>query len=129
MPLGGRKPLEGAGSEDRLRALAAKVRENTRGQRRGAEVLWVVAVFIAVAVIGALLLWPTETGEPILSPRQFAPSQPEELATRPGELVYYRNCAAARAAGTAPIYKGQPGYRAQLDADDDGVACEPYYGR
>lgn len=38
--------------------------------------------------------------------------------------VYYKNCDAARAAGAAPIYEGQPGYRAGLDRDKDGVACE-----
>ena len=42
--------------------------------------------------------------------------------------AYYPNCAAARAAGVAPIQRGQPGYRDELDADDDGVACEPYRG-
>ena len=40
--------------------------------------------------------------------------------------VYYPNCAAARAAGVAPIMIGQPGYRPELDADGDGIACEPY---
>ena len=25
---------------------------------------------------------------------------------------------------TAPLYRGQPGYRAALDRDNDGVACE-----
>jgi hypothetical protein len=40
--------------------------------------------------------------------------------------VYFPNCAAARAAGVAPIYAGQPGYRPGLDADNDGIACEPY---
>lgn len=43
--------------------------------------------------------------------------------------AYYRNCAAARAAGAAPIYRGEPGYRPPLDRDGDGVACEPYRGR
>lgn len=38
--------------------------------------------------------------------------------------VYYRNCSAARAAGAAPIYFGEPGYRPALDRDRDGVACE-----
>lgn len=38
--------------------------------------------------------------------------------------VYYRNCAAARAAGAAPIRYGEPGYAAHLDRDGDGVACE-----
>ena len=31
---------------------------------------------------------------------------------------------AAKAAGAAPLYRGQPGYRSALDGDDDGVACE-----
>jgi hypothetical protein len=40
------------------------------------------------------------------------------------EDVYYPNCTAARQAGAAPIYQGQPGYRPGLDRDGDGVACE-----
>jgi hypothetical protein len=42
--------------------------------------------------------------------------------------VYYRNCDAARAAGAAPLSRGDPGYRSKLDRDGDGTACEPYYG-
>jgi hypothetical protein len=38
--------------------------------------------------------------------------------------VYYANCAAARAAGHAPLYRGEPGYRPGLDRDNDGIACE-----
>lgn len=38
--------------------------------------------------------------------------------------VYFANCAAARAAGAAPIRRGQPGYRPEMDGDGDGVACE-----
>jgi hypothetical protein len=41
---------------------------------------------------------------------------------------YYPNCDAARAAGVAPIHEGEPGYRPPLDADGDGIACEPYPG-
>ena len=36
----------------------------------------------------------------------------------------YRNCREARAAGAAPLYRGQPGYSARLDRDGDGIACE-----
>lgn len=36
----------------------------------------------------------------------------------------YRNCAAARAAGAAPIRRGEPGYGPHLDRDNDGVGCE-----
>lgn len=38
--------------------------------------------------------------------------------------TYYANCSAARAAGAAPLHKGDPGYRSGLDRDNDGVACE-----
>ena len=42
--------------------------------------------------------------------------------------VYYKYCSHARAAGAAPIRRGQPGYGAHLDRDGDGIACEPYKG-
>lgn len=42
---------------------------------------------------------------------------------RSGE-VYYPNCAAARAAGAAPVRAGQPGYGRHLDRDGDGIGCE-----
>lgn len=41
----------------------------------------------------------------------------------------YRNCAEARAAGAAPILRGQPGYGPHMDGDGDGIACEPYRRR
>ncbi|MCV7249831.1 DUF1524 domain-containing protein [Mycobacterium koreense] len=41
-----------------------------------------------------------------------------------GPAVYFPNCAAARAAGAAPLYAGSPGYRPELDGDRDGIACE-----
>lgn len=45
--------------------------------------------------------------------------------TSPSGEPYYRNCTAARAAGAAPIYIGEPGYAPHLDGDSDGIACEP----
>lgn len=41
----------------------------------------------------------------------------------------FANCAAARAAGAAPVRLGEPGYGAHLDRDGDGIGCEPYRGR
>jgi hypothetical protein len=38
--------------------------------------------------------------------------------------AYYSNCSEARAAGAAPLFAGEPGYRPGLDRDGDGVACE-----
>lgn len=76
-------------------------------------------------------------GAPCFGSLQIAPPRPPELtpvpapsseAEMPTEVpptaVYYPNCAAARAAGAAPLYRGQPGYRPQLDRDGDGIACE-----
>lgn len=44
----------------------------------------------------------------------------------PQDGDYWRRCDDARAAGSAPIYRGEPGYREGLDRDNDGIACEPY---
>lgn len=40
------------------------------------------------------------------------------------DSVYYANCSEARAAGAAPIQRGEPGYASHLDRDNDGVACD-----
>jgi endonuclease YncB( thermonuclease family) len=59
--------------------------------------------------------------------------EPEVIAV-PGRVQMasrgaFRNCAAARAAGAAPVRRGQPGYGPHLDGDGDGIGCEPYRGR
>lgn len=54
-----------------------------------------------------------------VAPRYIAP------VTQPGQQsVYYKNCTAARNAGAAPVYEGQPGYGVHLDRDRDGIGCE-----
>ena len=60
-----------------------------------------------------------DTGSAPISAPSSAPS-----TAAPGASGYYPNCKAARAAGAAPLYVGQPGYRIGLDGDGDGVACE-----
>nr|WP_285250461.1 DUF1524 domain-containing protein [Pseudarthrobacter sp. fls2-241-R2A-168] len=57
------------------------------------------------------------------TPAAPAPVVPAQVVPAPA-AVFYANCAAAKAAGAAPILTGQPGYRAGLDRDLDGVACE-----
>ncbi|WP_354146808.1 DUF1524 domain-containing protein [Arthrobacter sp. 754] len=52
-----------------------------------------------------------------------APVVPAPAPAAPA-AVYYANCTAAKAAGAAPIFAGQAGYRTALDRDADGVACE-----
>ncbi|MFZ5637889.1 MAG: excalibur calcium-binding domain-containing protein [Pseudomonadota bacterium] len=54
----------------------------------------------------------------------FAPSSlaPSRATPRAGA---YANCSEARAAGAAPVRRGDPGYGPHLDRDGDGVGCEP----
>jgi excalibur calcium-binding domain-containing protein len=49
-----------------------------------------------------------------------APATPTTAAT----TVSYANCSAAKAAGVAPLHRGDPGYASKLDRDGDGIACE-----
>jgi len=53
-----------------------------------------------------------------------ARSAPVARSPRPA-TVFYRGCHEVRAAGRAPLYRGQPGYRPDMDGDSDGIACEP----
>jgi hypothetical protein len=50
--------------------------------------------------------------------------QSTQSAPAATQSAYYANCTAAKDAGVAPIYEGQPGYRSALDRDHDGIACE-----
>lgn len=62
---------------------------------------------------------------PVIVPEpEYPPAPAPEPETAPAQNVYYPNCKAAKAAGAAPLYQGEPGYRAGLDRDQDGVACE-----
>jgi len=54
---------------------------------------------------------------------------PRPATPPPASNAYFRNCKEAWAAGAAPIYRGQPGYRPEMDGDGDGIACEPYRPR
>lgn len=56
-------------------------------------------------------------------------SAPGRAAAPAPSTTYFRNCREAWAAGAAPLRRGEPGYRAEMDGDGDGIACEPYRGR
>ncbi|MEP7193719.1 MAG: DUF1524 domain-containing protein [Actinomycetota bacterium] len=60
---------------------------------------------------------PAPAAAPAPAPAPVAPAPP-------AGAVYYANCTAARAAGAAPIHRGEPGYASKLDRDGDGIACE-----
>ena len=62
--------------------------------------------------------------------RAAAPAlRPGPRAVRRAVSVYYSGCNEVRAAGLAPLYRGDPGYRPEMDGDADGIACEPHRGR
>jgi len=53
------------------------------------------------------------------------PAEAQRARRKPARSeIYYANCSQARAAGAAPIRRGEPGYRPALDRDNDGIACE-----
>ena len=60
----------------------------------------------------------------------FPPVTQEEVTARDAveQSVHYSGCNEVRAAGKAPLNRGDPGYGEHMDGDGDGVACEPYSG-
>ena len=69
---------------------------------------------------------PTAAPPPTTAAPAPAPAVPQTAppAPAPAPAVYYENCDAARAAGAAPVHRGDPGYGPHLDRDDDGTGCE-----
>lgn len=69
---------------------------------------------------------PRTTRVPRLAPsaRTARPTPSRITTLPPAPEPYYANCDAVEAAGAAPLYRGELGYRAELDRDGDGVACE-----
>ncbi|MFD9408763.1 excalibur calcium-binding domain-containing protein [Streptomyces sp. NPDC059989] len=63
---------------------------------------------------------PTPTPEPEPEPT----ADNDDSGSGGGGSVSYRNCSAVKAAGKAPIRRGDPGYGSHLDRDGDGIACE-----
>ncbi|WP_327095123.1 excalibur calcium-binding domain-containing protein [Nocardia vinacea] len=68
---------------------------------------------------------------PPTQPQQNLPNNPPPQAQPPQALPpqtqpapYYKNCDEVRRAGKAPLHRGDPGYAAHLDRDNDGIACE-----
>lgn len=72
---------------------------------------------------------PAPAPAPVVAPPAAPAPAPAPVAPAPAAPAapagaYYANCTAARAAGAAPLYAGQAGYRPALDRDSDGIACE-----
>lgn len=61
---------------------------------------------------------------------QEAESLHTQVAANPPQRAPYTGqrligCDAVRAAGRAPLYRGDPDYHPAMDRDNDGIACEP----
>ena len=76
--------------------------------------------------IGSLAAEGTLSPDVVAGSRSAAASVGLVRASDPPPGAYYSGCNEARAAGVAPLYIGEPGYRPQMDGDSDGIACEPY---
>jgi hypothetical protein len=93
-----------------------------------------ILFLLAAVVLGltggyAWSKWPNPTASSQVAPLpSIADDGPRKTADEVQESVHFDNCAAARAAGKAPLFPGQPGYSKDLDPDGDGVACQPGSG-
>lgn len=72
---------------------------------------------------------PTSEPEPEPTPEEETQvgggaAAPAPVPEPKRETTYYPNCKKAKAAGAAPLFRGDPGYREELDRDGDGIACE-----
>ena len=100
-----------------------------RQRQRGAGIaayLGGAALLGAVIGIGSVTVRERDVSSLAGAMKGFAVSAGVARARAPQPGDYWPGCDAARAAGTAPIYRGEPGYREGMDGDSDGIACEPY---
>jgi hypothetical protein len=69
---------------------------------------------------------PEDSGAPTRLPGGMSapPSPPDSGSAQGRGSVSFENCDAARAAGAAPVRRGDPGYGPHLDRDGDGSGCE-----
>lgn len=68
-----------------------------------------------------------EDPSPDPSPTASSTATPSPTAspTAPASagIVRYETCEQVESAGVAPLHRGDPGYRTELDPDGDGIAC------
>lgn len=112
---------------------------------RKALILGPAAILLGLAggyAWSALTAPPAKMAKPLKATMVAPPPSPEEMPTAGDKqwtaeaddsaaaqgAVHYSGCNEVRAAGKAPLYEGQPGYREDMDGDGDGVACEPRRG-
>ena len=90
-----------------------------------ALILLVSAVILGVTGGYAWSNWSKASPAAVANAPKGPSAKPGETSAEVEESAYYADCDAARAAGKAPLYPGQPGYRKELDPQDTGIACQP----
>jgi hypothetical protein len=72
----------------------------------GAGMLAIIALYLSYSWIWNSNLWPSQ-----------------QVLLRASSV---QSCVEARRIGVTPLYRGFAGYQTGLDADKDGIACEPH---
>ncbi|TPG42670.1 hypothetical protein EAH79_02005 [Sphingomonas koreensis] len=102
------------------------------GTRNRLSTMSLLAGAIAVGAtvgVATLAISPDGRADIVSGSRKFVVAAGLKRQRQPQAGDYWSGCSDARTAGTAPIYRGEPGYRSEMDGDDDGIACEPYRGQ
>ena len=114
-----------------FRAAPVKLGDHYRRKQRDADQKAAVKLLSLATVLGAIVgmvsLALNEDGRAKIGAavRLVAEQAGVIRARDPQPGNFWRGCDDARAAGTAPIYSNELGYREKMDGGGDGVACEP----
>ncbi|MDQ2891708.1 MAG: excalibur calcium-binding domain-containing protein [Pseudomonadota bacterium] len=115
-----------------FRAVPLKPGDHYQRKQRNSDKDAVIKLFVIAAAAGAVIgvgsiaLSGNGPSNIFSAVKPIAVSVGIMRARQPQAGDFWRGCNDARAAGTAPIYAGEPGYRENMDGDGDGIACEPY---
>ncbi|WP_424138720.1 excalibur calcium-binding domain-containing protein [Roseomonas chloroacetimidivorans] len=96
-----------------------------RRRRQLRRALQYAPITVLLLLVGSY--WASTSGQGSSAPWRFSGAQDvSSLTVEARHRLAARNCDTARAVGLAPAGRGEPGYWPHLDADNDGVACEPW---
>ena len=90
-----------------------------------------IVIFLLAAVVLGLTggyawsKWSKPSPAAVANTQAVPAAKPVQTSAEVEASVQYADCAAVEKAGKAPLYPGQPGYRAELDPQGVGVACQP----
>ena len=103
------------------------IRQAAHARREAMRALLLLLSAVVFGLTGgyAWSQWSKPTPASVANTSSIPPAKPGETSAEIEGSVYFADCAAARNAGKAPLYPGQPGYRAELDPQGTGIACQP----